>query len=301
MSDQPDISPPEGAAGAPKPKRRRRVLVWSLIVVASVLLVFSLTANWVQRAVLDTDQVVDTTDEILADEDVQEALSIYLVDQVYASVDVQGEIEAKLPKEAKALSAPVAAATRQIALSVSQKALAAPRVQELVSLAVRRSHGQFVRLIEDKNEYVATTGGAVTLEYGDLVADLATRLGVDPATIAKLQSVVQEVSTDLKQRLTTTQTRIKSARADLAQVEAGTLSPQLEGDLQTLNTNARRAAGEAREPRQDDRERTGEGPGPAPGQSRQARRSAIGARRSADRSRRPQRRGAEGSQTSERR
>ena len=192
MSDQPDISPPEGAAGAPKPKRRRRVLVWSLIVVASVLLIVSLTANWVQRAVLDTDQVVNTSDEILSDQDVQEALSIYLVDQLYASVDVQGEIEAKLPSSAKALSAPVAAATRQLALNVSQKALASPRVQDLVSRAIRGSHGQFVRLIEDKDDYVATTGGDVTLEYGDVVADLATRLGVDPATIAKLQSLVQE-------------------------------------------------------------------------------------------------------------
>ncbi len=277
------------------------MLVWSLIVVASVLLVFSLTANWVQRAVLDTDQVVDTTDEILADEDVQEALSIYLVDQVYASVDVQGEIEAKLPKEAKLLSAPVAAATRQIALSVSQKALAAPRVQELVSLAVRRSHGQFVRLIEDKNEYVATTGGAVTLEYGDLVADLATRLGVDPATIAKLQSVVQEVSTDLKQRLTTTQTRIKAARADLAQVEAGTLSPQLEGDLQTLNTNATEL--QAKLASLDKTIASAQAKAPAQLQDRLAKLDGrlSRARRAADRARRPQRRGAEGSQTSKRR
>ena len=214
---------------------------------------------------------------------------------------MQGEIEAKLPKEAKALSAPVAAATRQIALSVSQKALAAPRVQDLVSLAIRRSHGQFVRLIEDKNEYVATTGGAVTLEYGDLVADLATRLGVDPATIAKLQSVVQEVSTGPQAALDHDSDadqvgarRPRPGGGGHAEPAAGTGSRDAPDEL-------RRAAGEDREPRQDDRERSGEGPGPAPGQSRQARQSAIGARRSADRSRRPHRRGAQGSRTGERR
>ena len=204
----------------------------------------------------------------------QEALSIYLVDQVYASVDVQGEIEAKLPKQAKALSAPVAAATRQLALSVSEKALASPRVQDLVSLAIRMSHGQFVRLIEDKGAYVATTGGAVTLEYGDVIADLATRLGVDPATIAKLQSVVQEVSTDLKQRLTTTQTQIKAARADLAKVEAGTLSPQQQEDLQTLQTNAAELQAKLASLDKKIESVEGEGPGPAPGPPRQARRPA---------------------------
>ena len=226
-----------------------------MIVVASVLLVFSITANWVQRAVLDTDEVVDTSDEILSDKDVQEALSIYLVDQVYASVDVQGEIEEKLPNNAKALSAPVAAATRQLALNVSEKALASPRVQDLVSHAIRRSHGQFVRLIEDKGEYVSTTGGAVTLEYGDVIADLATRLGVDPETISKVRSVVQDVSKDLKQRLTTTQTRIKTVRADLAKVEAGTLSPQQRTGSPDAPDECRRAAGEDREPRQEDRGR----------------------------------------------
>ena len=44
-----------------------------------------------------------------------------------------GEIQEKLPSNAKALAAPVAAATRQLALNVSEKALASPRVQELVS------------------------------------------------------------------------------------------------------------------------------------------------------------------------
>jgi len=213
------------------------VLVWSMIVVASVLLVFSITANWVQRAVLDTDEVANTSDEILSDQDVQEALSIYLVDQLYANVDVQGEIEEKLPNNAKALSAPVAAATRQLALNVSERALASPRVQDLVSGSIRVSHGQFVRLIEDEGEYVSKTGGVVTLQYGDVVADLATRLGVDPETISRIQSVVQDVSKDLKQRLTTAQTRIKRVRAGLADVQGATLSPDLRQDLEALQTN----------------------------------------------------------------
>ena len=209
-----------------------------MIVLASVLLVFSITANWVQLAVLDTDSVVDTTDEILSDKDVQDALSIYLVDQVYATVDVQGEIEEKLPDNAKALSAPVAAATRQLALSVSEKALASPRVQALVSHSIRVSHGQFVRLIEDEGQYVRTTGGDVTLQYGDVIADLAIRLGVDPEAISRIRSVAQDLAGDLKERLTTTQTNIETARAGLAKVQAGTLSPEQEQNLQTLQTNA---------------------------------------------------------------
>jgi hypothetical protein len=213
-------------------------VVWSLIVLASVLLVFSITANWVQRELLDTDQVASTTDEIVEDEDVQEALAIYSVDQLYANVDVQGEIEDRLPSGAEALAAPVAAATRQLALNVAQRALASPQVQDLVSSAVSRAHDQFVSLIEDEGEFVSTTGGEVTLEYGSVVADLAARLGVDPATISKVQSFVQEFSTDLKQGLTAAQTEIKSARETLSQVQAGELSPELQQNLQTLRKSA---------------------------------------------------------------
>src|SRR5215208_5502539 len=92
-----------------KPKRPRRALVWPLIVFASVLLIFSITANWVQNALLDTDQVVGTTDEILKDEDVQQQLSTFAVNQLYANVDVEGQIAERLPSSAQALAAPIAA------------------------------------------------------------------------------------------------------------------------------------------------------------------------------------------------
>jgi hypothetical protein len=239
VADQSDTSPPEqAAASAPdtagQPKRRHRTLVWSLLVLASVLLVVSMSANWVQRAALDTNQVVDSTDQILADHDVQQALSIYLVDQLYANVDVQGFLEQELPGPAKALSAPAAAALRQLALTVSQKALAAPRVQALAASAIRDAHEQFVRLIRNENQYVSTTGGEVTLDYGGLVADLASRLGVDPATISEVRRVVRDVSTGLKQRLTAAQAQIKSVRAELSQSQAGSLSRRLQQGLRTL-------------------------------------------------------------------
>jgi hypothetical protein len=249
MPEQPDTSPPERAAsptpdstrGATPgesrdqgPKRRHRAAVWSLIVLASVLLILSITANWVQRELLDTDQVVNTADEIVEDGDVQEALSTYTVDQLYANVDVQGQIENRLPSSAQALAVPVAAAARQLAVVAEQRALDSPRVQELVTSAVARAHERFIGLIRDEGEYVSTTGGEVTLEYGSVIADLAVRLGVDPATISNIQGVVRDFSEDLRQRLTTAQTEIDSARAGLAQVQAGELSPELQQDLQML-------------------------------------------------------------------
>ncbi len=212
--------------------------VWSLIVLASVLLVLSMTANWVQRTLLNTDEVTETTEEILADEDVHEQLSIFAVDQLYATVDVQGQIEQRLPDPAKALAAPVGAAVRQFATDVAEQALATPEVQDLVSSAVARAHQRFVNLIRDEGEYVSTTGGEVTFEYGSVVADLAARLGVDPATISQIRGIVQDVSQDLRQRLTTAETEIEAARAALSELQGGELSSELQADLRALQQTA---------------------------------------------------------------
>ena len=217
------------------PKRRHRGLVWSLIVLASVVLVFSLIANWVQTQALDTNQVKSTTDQILADPDVQKALATYTVDQLYANVDVQGQIANELPSAAQPLAVPVAAATRQLATNAAERALASPQVQNLVSTAIAGAQKQFVSLIENKDAYVSSTGGNVTLEYGSIVADLATRLGVNPETISKLQGLVQSFTTDLRQRLSAAQSQITSVRSTLSQLQAGKLTPTLKQNLTALH------------------------------------------------------------------
>lgn len=223
---------------ASRPKRSHRAIVWSLIVLASLLLVVSMTANWVQKTALDTNEVTDMTDQIVADDDVQEALSIYLVDQLYATVDVKGEIENALPSQAKALAAPVAAASRQLALDVSEKALASPRFQSLISASIRVSHHQFARLIRERDKYIETNGKDVALDYGSLLAELASRLGVPPDTITQVRGIVQEASSSLKEGLTKAQSQIKSLRAELSKIQGGSLDPQTRQNLQTLNQTA---------------------------------------------------------------
>jgi hypothetical protein len=236
-------SKPAGTQGSKdrpggEPKHRHRALVWSLVVLASVVLFVSMIANWVQTEVLDSNQFANNTEEILKNKDVQEQLSIFAVDQLYANVDVQAQIEQKLPPPAQPLAAPVTAATRQLATNVAKTALASPQVQNLVATAINGAQQRFVNLIENKGQFVSTQGGVVTLEYGSFVGDLATRLGIDPSAISQIQGFIQQYSTELKQRLTTAQTQIQSTRTALSQAQAGTLSPQVQQNLTTLQTDA---------------------------------------------------------------
>ena len=223
---------------AQEPKHRHRALVWALVVLASIVLVVSMLANWIQTQVLNSGEFSNSTDKILQNKDVQQQLSIFAVDQLYANVDVQAQIQQKLPPPAQPLAAPITAATRQLATNVAETALASPQVQTLVATAINGAQQLFVNLIEDKGQFVSTQGGVVTLEYGSFVADLASRLGVDPSVISQIQAFIQQSSTELKQRLTTIQSKIESTRATLSQAQAGTLTPQAQQNLTTLETDA---------------------------------------------------------------
>ena len=115
-------------------------------------------ANWVQTEVLDTNQFSNSTEKILKNKDVQEQLSIFAVDQLYANVDVQAQIQQKLPSPVQPLAAPITAATRQLATNVAETALASPQVQTLVATAINGAQQRFVNLIEDKGQFVSTPG-----------------------------------------------------------------------------------------------------------------------------------------------
>jgi hypothetical protein len=238
-SERPSTTDPKPAqAAASEPARSHHKLVWALVVLASVVLVLSMVANWVQTQVLNSGEFSNSTEKILQNKDVQQQLSLFAVDQLYANVDVQAQIEQRLPAPAQPLAAPVTAATRQLATNVAQTALASPRVQQLVATAINGAQQRFVDLINDKSKFVSTQGGDVTLEYGSFVADLASRLGVNPSTISLIQSFIQQSSTELKQRLTTMQSKIESTRSTLSQAQAGTLTPETRQNLTTIESQA---------------------------------------------------------------
>ncbi len=288
------------AAAAPEPRRRHRAVVWTLVVLASILLILSITANWVQEAFLDTNQVSKTTDSILADQDVQEQLSVFAVDQLYANVDVQGQIEKQLPSKVKPFAGPITAATRDLANTVAEKALASPQVQGLVSAAVTAAHKQFVSLIEDKGQFVSTTNGQVTFQYGAVIADLAGRLGLNPATIQQVQTFIQDFSVTLKDRLTQAQSKIESARAGIAQAQAGSLDPRDPDQSHGAQYARRRPRHPDQGPGEEDLRRRGQGALAATGQALRPDRRPHRPQATAGQDRAPHRGRAQGSEPGQR-
>jgi hypothetical protein len=169
---------PAGSADAP----RARKTAIALVVLASVLLFLSIFAVWLNRQALNTDDWVETSTELLEDPDIQDAVADFLVEQLYAAVNVEAEIAKVLPERAQPLAGPAAGGIRELAGRAAHEALESPKVQEAWAQANRAAHEQLLALLgRDGGDVVSTQDGAVTLDLETLVTQLAARVGVDVA------------------------------------------------------------------------------------------------------------------------
>jgi hypothetical protein len=167
--------------------RTRTILAWVLFAVGTlVILVGSLTV-WVRRQALDTDSWVKTSSNLLEDDDVRMALSVYIVDQLYANAEPQEVLEDQLPENLQGLAGPIAGALRQPAVEGVDRFLQRPRVQELWEEANRLAHQELMAVLNDETRGNITTGeGTVTLHLRTLVVNIGNELGFGEQLDARL-------------------------------------------------------------------------------------------------------------------
>jgi hypothetical protein len=170
--------------------RLRRTSI-ALVVVASLLLFLGGFAVWAARQLLNTDDWVETSSELLEDEEIQAQVETFLVDSLFDNVDVKGQLEQVLPPRLQPLAGPAASGLRELANRVAEKAVESPKVQQLWADANRAAHEQLIVVVEGGDGAVSTEGGVVTLDLDQLVTQIGTRLGIDVA--GKLPESVGEV------------------------------------------------------------------------------------------------------------
>jgi hypothetical protein len=195
----------------------RSVLRSVLVVLGTLLAFLAILAIWVSRQALETDQWTKTSSELLESPAVQTAVAGYLVDQLYANVDVAGQVRSALPKRAQPLAGAAAGALRRGAEDVTRRALGRPRVQELWEAANRNAHRQLVNVIEGGGTTVSTQNGTVTLNLKTLLDDVAQRTGVGSRVAAKIPPSAAQIRIVRSNQLATVQ-KIGKALKPLAAV-----------------------------------------------------------------------------------
>ena len=174
-------------SAAPRLSRWRRFSIWTLIFLASLIAVVGISTLWVKRQILDDQSFRDASANVIADPDVRNSLSIFLVNQLYDNVDVAAAIETRLPEGAKSIAGTLAGALRQPATNAINQLLARPRVQQLFINASSVAHDKLVNVLENKTGSGISTGeGVVTLDLHELVTELGQQLGLSEETLAKI-------------------------------------------------------------------------------------------------------------------
>lgn len=204
-----------------------RALVSTLLAVATLIGFVACFAVWVNRQALNTDNWTSTSSRVLADPHVQQALSVYLVNELFASGRVQARVQTALPEQLQGLSGPLTSGVRELANRAVPTLLDAPRVQELWRRANHAAHETLMRILNGGGKVVSTEGGVVALNLHELVTELAAQLGLS----SQLAAARSKLSTGSG-----------SAARSSAEQKLGVTLPSSSGQIVIMRSNQLRAA-----------------------------------------------------------
>ncbi len=183
-----------------RPVRSHRFLVGTLVTLATIVGVVAVLAVWTNRQVLNTDNWTHTSSQLLANKQIQTALSAYLVTELFKTVNVEAELKSKLPKQLEGLAAPVAGGVQQLAGQAVPVIIASPQAQDAWTRANRLASTQLLKIVNGGGKVVSTNGGVVTLNVHALVAQLAATFGISQQQLAAVQSKAKGVAATARQK-----------------------------------------------------------------------------------------------------
>ncbi len=195
-------------------QRTRTIFKWILIVVGTLILLISSLTVWVKRQALDNDAWTNTSARLLQNDDVRQALSVYIVDQLYQNGAVEARLQDRLPPNLSGLAGPIAGALRQPLQSGVNRFLERPRVQQAWKDANRVAQKQLVAILEGKSKgAVSTSGGEVTLDLRTFIVNVATQLGVPQGLESRLPPDAGHITIMKSSQLDAAQKALKVLKA----------------------------------------------------------------------------------------
>jgi hypothetical protein len=199
-------------AATPKPlSRKRRVVIWALVILATVLALVSILTTWVNRQMLDNTAWNKATTQVIQDPQVQSALGGFMVNQLYENIDVAQALQQQLPPALKPLAPQLAGALQGPAERAVTLLLQRPRVQDTFVRASAVAHEKLVNVLEDKTGHGISTGnGAVTLNAHELVVNVGTQLGLSPDVLAQLPNKAGTITLMTSDQLSAAQTGVQA-------------------------------------------------------------------------------------------
>ena len=181
-----NVDAPASSTPAPEQRRGRAAAVWVVLVLAGFLLLLSSFAVWIDRVALNTGVFTDTSSSLLDDDRIRSAVANRAVDELFANVDVQAEVEEQLPADYKGLSGAATAGLRQASYQIVDRALEQPVFQDLFRIALEESHTTLVEVLEGGGDRISTDEGEVTLDLRAIIVEAADRIGIGDQVVDRI-------------------------------------------------------------------------------------------------------------------
>jgi hypothetical protein len=159
---------------------------WVLIVLAATIGLVSALNVWVKRQALSTDNWTNASSQLLENTQIRNAISVYLVDQLYQKVDVGKALEERLPPATKPLGPPLASALEPALVRTTDTILGRPKVQQLWKNANRRAHELLMAVLDGKHGILESTNGNVVLNLRPLLDQVVVQTGLGERLVQRL-------------------------------------------------------------------------------------------------------------------
>ncbi len=192
MNETAAAAPPPKKAHAPRSGHPRWAL--GLVILGTILTFAAIFSIWVNRQALNTNNWVDTSTRLVKNEEVRSQLSDYLANQLFANVDVAGELREALPPRLAPLATAAAGGLQQLAPQVAERLFATPRFEALWETANRKAHESLLRVLDGGSSNVSTENGEVKLQLGAVLAQIGEGSGVGEALVSKLPPDAGEIT-----------------------------------------------------------------------------------------------------------
>ncbi len=187
---------PDHGGRDPRSARWRRPLTVVLAVTAALSLVLAVTATWMNRTLLDTDQWIEAVAPLPQDPEIQRIVSEEVADEVLTVVDLSILMEGLLGPAGKFLAVPAEDAARGAIEQATVDVLASPEFERLWIDANRVAHEEAVAVLRGESSVVATADGQVTLDLVPLINNVIAQISQNTPELFGGTISVPQVSAD---------------------------------------------------------------------------------------------------------
>jgi hypothetical protein len=168
--------------------RSRSIGVGVLLVLGTLFWTAFGLGVWANRQALDTDNWVETSDQLLENEQIRSTLAFFIVDQLYDSAAVQARLKEVLPPRLEGLAAPAAAGLKEIARRNAPRVLGSAAALKAWESANRAAHGTLIDIVDN-----GVQERSLSLDLKSLVGEVASGTGLPAKAADKLPANVANV------------------------------------------------------------------------------------------------------------